>query len=130
MPPKLGNIRIAIRPLNHRPYPRNNLQPCLSQAIVKSTAYNIDLKSLSSSSSSSSSSSGQYGSSQGSEPASTPAEQQRRQDQAAQEAQGPNMDTLPHISEEAAAVGKAKGESGPDIEAQGTPVQEVSLSVV
>ena len=36
------------------------------------------------------------------------------------------MDTLPHISEEAAAVGKAKGEGGPEIEEQGTPVQEVS----
>lgn len=40
------------------------------------------------------------------------------------------MDTLPHISEEAAAVSKAKGEDGPDIEAQGTPVQEVSINVL
>ncbi|KAL8797166.1 MAG: hypothetical protein Q9195_000633 [Heterodermia aff. obscurata] len=32
---------------------------------------------------------------------------------------------LPHVSEEAAAIGKVTGEGGPDIEEQGTPVQEV-----
>ena len=40
---------------------------------------------------------------------------------------GPNMDNLPHVSEEAAAMSKAMGEKGPDIEGQGTPVQEVCL---
>lgn len=39
---------------------------------------------------------------------------------------GPNTDQLPHISEEAAATAKAKGETPPDLE-QGTPVQEVSF---
>src|ERR1700760_3506991 len=37
---------------------------------------------------------------------------------------GPNTDTLPSISEEAAAIGKAKGEKGPELE-QGSPVQDV-----
>lgn len=37
---------------------------------------------------------------------------------------GPNQDQLPHVSEEAAATSKIKGETGPEIE-QGTPVQEV-----
>jgi small subunit ribosomal protein S7 len=37
---------------------------------------------------------------------------------------GPNTDQLPHASEEAAAVSKIKGETGPDLD-QGTPVQEV-----
>lgn len=36
------------------------------------------------------------------------------------------MDQLPHVSEEAAATAKAKGETPPDLE-QGTPVQEVRL---
>ena len=40
------------------------------------------------------------------------------------------MDTLPHVSEEAAAVGKVKGEGGPEIEEQGTPVQEVSFNAL
>lgn len=39
---------------------------------------------------------------------------------------GPNQEQLPHVSEEAAALGKITGEGGPEIE-QGTPVQEVSV---
>lgn len=38
---------------------------------------------------------------------------------------GPNQDQLPHVSEEAAATGKITGEGGPEIEEQGSPVQEV-----
>lgn len=41
---------------------------------------------------------------------------------------GPNESQLPHVSEEAAATGKILGEGGPEIEEQGTPVQEVSSS--
>ena len=37
---------------------------------------------------------------------------------------GPNQEQLPHVSEEAAAIGKITGEGGPETE-QGTPVQEV-----
>ncbi|KAI9838361.1 MAG: hypothetical protein M1819_005629 [Sarea resinae] len=37
---------------------------------------------------------------------------------------GPNMDPLPHVSEEAAALGDITGEGGPELE-QGTPVQEI-----
>ncbi|KAL8803157.1 MAG: hypothetical protein Q9182_003329 [Xanthomendoza sp. 2 TL-2023] len=37
---------------------------------------------------------------------------------------GPNQEQLPHVSEEAATMGKITGEGGPEIE-QGTPVQEV-----
>ncbi|KAF2103855.1 ribosomal protein S7 [Rhizodiscina lignyota] len=37
---------------------------------------------------------------------------------------GPNMDQLPHASEEAAATAKITGEEGPDLQ-QGTPVEEV-----
>ncbi|KAL8660783.1 MAG: hypothetical protein Q9202_006205 [Teloschistes flavicans] len=37
---------------------------------------------------------------------------------------GPNQEQLPHVSEEAAAMGKITGEGGPELE-QGTPVQEV-----
>ena len=37
---------------------------------------------------------------------------------------GPNQDQLPHVSEEAAAIGKITGEGGPDLD-QGTPVEEV-----
>ncbi|KAL8899630.1 MAG: hypothetical protein Q9207_006098 [Kuettlingeria erythrocarpa] len=37
---------------------------------------------------------------------------------------GPNESQLPHVSEEAAALGKITGEGGPEIE-QGTPVQEI-----
>ena len=123
MPMKLSNMRTAVQPFVIRSYFRAHLQPPHSQTAFKSAAFTTGFRSISSSSPLSS---GHYGSGQGPKPASTPAEQQRRQDQAAQEAQGPNMDTLPHVSEEAAAVGKAKGESGPDIEEQGTPVQEVS----
>lgn len=39
---------------------------------------------------------------------------------------GPNQEQLPHVSEEAAAMGKITGEGGPDLD-QGTPVQEVSV---
>lgn len=35
------------------------------------------------------------------------------------------MDQLPHVSEEAAALSKIKGEQGPEVEEQGTPVAEV-----
>jgi small subunit ribosomal protein S7 len=38
---------------------------------------------------------------------------------------GPNQEQLPHVSEEAAAMGEVTGETGPDIEEHGTPVQEV-----
>ena len=37
----------------------------------------------------------------------------------------PTSDVLPHASEEAAALGKIRGEGGPQIEEQGTPIQEV-----
>lgn len=123
MSPSLGSIRIAVQSLAIRSYPRTTLQSYPLQSI-KSTSYILRPRTISSSPSLSSS---QYDSPHGAAPASTAAEQQRRQDQAAQEAQGPNMDTLPHISEEAAAVGKAKGEKGPEIEGQGTPVQEVCV---
>lgn len=39
---------------------------------------------------------------------------------------GPNQEQLPHVSEEAASMGKITGEGGPDLE-QGTPVQEVRI---
>lgn len=39
---------------------------------------------------------------------------------------GPNQEQLPHISEEAAAMGNITGEGGPEID-QGTSVQEVRL---
>ena len=38
---------------------------------------------------------------------------------------GPNQEQLPHVSEEAAAIGKITGQGGPEVE-QGTPVEEVS----
>ncbi|KAI4135608.1 MAG: hypothetical protein LQ347_000540 [Umbilicaria vellea] len=37
---------------------------------------------------------------------------------------GPNQERLPHVSEEAAAMGKITGEGGPELD-QGTPVQEI-----
>jgi len=37
---------------------------------------------------------------------------------------GPNQDTPLHVSEEAAAIAKTTGETGPDLE-QGTPIEEV-----
>ena len=46
------------------------------------------------------------------------------QSQSNVQSSGPNMDPLPHVSEEAAAISKAKGTEGPDVE-QGTPVREV-----
>lgn len=36
---------------------------------------------------------------------------------------GPNQDQLPHVSEEAAEIGKTTGQGGPETE-QGTSVQE------
>lgn len=39
-------------------------------------------------------------------------------------AAGPNQDVLPHVSEEAADIGRITGETEPDL-GQGTPVQEV-----
>ena len=36
------------------------------------------------------------------------------------------MEQAPHVSEEAAAMSKMKGEQGPQIEEKGTPAQEVS----
>lgn len=38
---------------------------------------------------------------------------------------GPNMNQQEHVSEEAAKMQKIMGQEGPDIEGQGTPVQEV-----
>lgn len=43
------------------------------------------------------------------------------------EAKGPNMDQLPHVSEEAAAMSNVKNEQGPEVEQQGTPIQDVGL---
>lgn len=40
---------------------------------------------------------------------------------------GPNMDQLPHVTEEQAALDESMGNTPPDIE-QGTPVQEVRSS--
>ena len=42
----------------------------------------------------------------------------------AQGSRGPNQESLPHVSEEAAIEGRITGEGGPDLE-QSTPVQEV-----
>ncbi|KAI9699945.1 MAG: hypothetical protein M1836_002479 [Candelina mexicana] len=42
----------------------------------------------------------------------------------AEQPKGPNQEQLPHVSEEAAAMGKITGEGGPDLD-QGTPVQEL-----
>jgi small subunit ribosomal protein S7 len=44
-------------------------------------------------------------------------------------ATGPNQDVLPHVSEEAADIGRVKGETKPDIE-QGTPVHDVCLETI
>jgi len=41
---------------------------------------------------------------------------------------GPNMEQLPHVSEEQAALDKIMGETAPQIEEQGTPVQDVGKS--
>ncbi|KAL9113199.1 MAG: hypothetical protein Q9227_002534 [Pyrenula ochraceoflavens] len=41
----------------------------------------------------------------------------------ADQTKGPNQDQAPHVSEEAAAMGKTTGEGGPELD-QGTPVQE------
>lgn len=40
---------------------------------------------------------------------------------------GPNQEQLPHVSEEAAALGQVTGETAPDIEEHGTPIQEVRI---
>lgn len=42
---------------------------------------------------------------------------------------GPNQAQLPHVSEEAAALGEVTGEGGPDIEKEGTPVLEVHNTI-
>lgn len=47
---------------------------------------------------------------------------------ASEQPKGPNQDQLPHVSEEAAEIGKSTGEGGPELE-QGTPVQEVCLDM-
>lgn len=44
----------------------------------------------------------------------------------AEQSKGPNQDQLPHVSEEAAAVGGVTGEGGPDLD-QSTPVSEVGF---
>lgn len=41
---------------------------------------------------------------------------------------GPNTHQADHVSEEAAKMAKIQGGEGPDIEGQGTPVQDVSAS--
>lgn len=41
-------------------------------------------------------------------------------------AMGPNMQQQEHVSEEAAKMAEITGGEGPDIEGQGTPVQDVS----
>lgn len=46
--------------------------------------------------------------------------------EAEQGAVGPNMQQAEHVSEEAAKMAKIQGGEGPDIEGQGTPVQDVS----
>lgn len=40
---------------------------------------------------------------------------------------GPNMDQLPHVTEEQAALDKVMGENPPEIDEQGTPVSEVQI---
>ncbi len=40
-------------------------------------------------------------------------------------APGPNQEQLPHVSEEAASTSNITGDGGPEIEEQGTPVDEV-----
>jgi small subunit ribosomal protein S7 len=40
---------------------------------------------------------------------------------------GPNMQQQEHVSEEAAKMSKIMGGKGPDIDGQGTPVQDVSM---
>jgi small subunit ribosomal protein S7 len=45
----------------------------------------------------------------------------------AENREGPNQEQLPHVSEEAAAMGEVMGETSPDIEEHGTPVQEVRI---
>ena len=46
---------------------------------------------------------------------------------AAETPKGPNQEQLPHVNEEVAAMRKATGETSPDIEEYGTPVQEVRI---
>lgn len=43
---------------------------------------------------------------------------------------GPNMQQQEHVSEEAAKMNKIMGGTGPDIEGQGTPVQDVRSGIV
>lgn len=44
------------------------------------------------------------------------------------EKKGPNEDNAPHVSEEAAEMADIMGETKPDIDGHGTPVQDVTLS--
>lgn len=46
-----------------------------------------------------------------------------------QGAVGPNMKQQEHVSEEAAKMAEIQGKAGPDIEGQGTPVQEVTKPI-
>ena len=46
---------------------------------------------------------------------------------AAEPPKGPNQEQLPHVNEEAATMRKMTGETWPDIEEHGTPVQEVRI---
>ena len=44
---------------------------------------------------------------------------------------GPNQDQLPHVNEEAGAISEIMGEkTKPEVEEQGTPVQEVCCSMI
>jgi hypothetical protein len=47
---------------------------------------------------------------------------------AAETPKGPTQDVLPHVSEEAGAMADITGETKPEYEEQGTPVQEVNDS--
>ena len=44
-------------------------------------------------------------------------------------APGPNQQQLPHVSEEAATMGKITGQSAPDLK-EGIPIQEVLFSIL
>lgn len=41
---------------------------------------------------------------------------------------GPNMKQQEHVSEEAAKMAEIQGKDGPDVEGQGTPVQDVGAT--
>lgn len=62
------------------------------------------------------------------DPSALPQSQQQDQNGRMQEAdQDPTANAAPHVSEEAAAMAKVKGEQPPEM-SQGTPVSEVSQS--